>query len=264
MTVGGVARTYVMDGPTSGGPYPLILFLHGLDGTGQGAEQASHLGNIARQAGFIAVFPDGLAKQWNHYPPGHVTEAAQRRAQAAGTIVPDDEAFLKAIIADFVGRHLADAQHVYLGGMSNGTFMALRMLCDDAGQFAALALISDGMPIPTGAGCHPAKPIPVLIEKGTADDHIPYAGGLILDHEFSVWSADRLNGFFAALDGCTPNPTTNENFPNGGKFKIDHLEWTDCKAGPIEFYRINGGPHVLFQFPPPAITLWNFFKRYSL
>lgn len=263
MTFDGIARTYILDGTPGGAVKPLILFLHGLGGTAQGAEQGSHLGMIADRAGFLVVFPQGLANQWNHYPNGQPTPAAMQRAQSAGTLVPDDAGFLKAIIAALVQQGVADPRRIYIGGVSEGSFMALRMLCDDAGQFAAMALIADGMPIPMGADCHPARPMPVLIEKGTADDHVPYNGGQILDREFSVWSADQLNSFFVALDGCDKTPTITP-LPNGGRFRIDHVVWAQCSAGPVDFLRINGGPHTLFQFPPPAPTLWTFFKAHSL
>ncbi len=263
ITVGTLSRQYLIFGTATAGPEPLIIFLHGLGGTAQGVAQGTRLGLLAPQQGFIVVFPQGLADQWNHYPGGTPTPAAAARAQKAGTVVPDDVGFLKAIIANLEQQNIADPKRIYLAGLSDGGFMALRMVCDDAGQFAALGLVATGMPEPTGANCTPAKPLPVLIEKGTAEINVPFDGGPILDKEFSVWSADQLNTFFEKLDGCSTPPTT-VNYPNKGKFKIDHSSWADCKAGPMEFYKIYNGPHTLFQFPPPAPTLWAFFRDHTL
>jgi polyhydroxybutyrate depolymerase len=261
--VGGVQRTYLIAGPGGGGPHPLILMLHGLGGNALGVAQASHLAQLAPQAGFIAVFPNGLAHQWNHYPPGQVTPQALQRAQQAGTVVPDDVGFLKAIIDRLVQNGRVDPRRVYIAGFSNGGFMALRMACDDAQQFAAIALISTGMPDPMGATCQPGARLPALIEKGTADAHIPFAGGQIIDHEFDAWSAPRLNAFFVALDDCVASDVQRAPYPNNGMFQIEHAVWQKCTHGPVEFYKVIGGQHTLFQFPAPAITLWDFFRTHS-
>jgi polyhydroxybutyrate depolymerase len=66
---------------------------------------------------------------------------------------PDDVAFLKALVADFVRRGISHPKQVYLAGTSAGGIMTLRMVCTGDGTFAAIALLAASMPEPTGADC---------------------------------------------------------------------------------------------------------------
>ena len=52
--------------------------------------------------------------------------------------------------------------------------MAYRMALEAADLFASIAVVAGAW---DGAGPAPARPVPTLIFHGTADRHIPYAGG---------------------------------------------------------------------------------------
>jgi hypothetical protein len=98
----------------------------------------------------------------------------------------------------------------------------------------------------TGANCQPAKPLPILMINGTADQLLPYAGGLSVRGD-SLWSAERLVGFFRRLNGCAEaaqrsvlpgqHPQTIEvertiKCPGGLSFFIASLEAaTTCRQG---------------------------------
>jgi polyhydroxybutyrate depolymerase len=243
ITVYGNARSYTIAQPAAKGPQPTIIMLHDAKGTGAAIAQSTKLGTLAPQQGFVAVFPDGQRQQWNFFPPGKEPDFFVKASKASGGI-PDDGAFLKSLIDDLIRRGIADPRRVYIAGESNGGLMALRMLCTDANLFAGAALLGTAMSETLGANCHPLRPVPVLLIKGTKDDVLPYGGGLVEPEEtFRIWSADRLIGFLQQLNGQSGPPQSSllpRKVPN--VVAIDR--WTTCPGTPLTVYRIVDGPHI--------------------
>ena len=262
ISFGGHTRTYLIEVPPGVGPKPLVIGLHGKGGTGQQMAQQTRLAPFGLQNGFVAIFPDALENQWDWARPGQTPAGEVPRYNPVGG-PPDDFGFMNALIAKYVQQGIVDPKRVYVVGFSNGGFMASRMVCDDAGAIAATAIISSGMPVALNQSCHPSRPVPILIEKGTADDHVPYNGGYVLDHSFQTIGTDQFVAFFKQLDGCA-DPAATSQIPGAKKNTIDISDWQKCKAGSVDFYKVNGGVHTVYQVPPPAPTLWNFFKGYSL
>ena len=257
ISVGGVSRSYIIDIPAGAGAKPAIFMLHGLGGTAAEAMQGTRLPLLGEQVGFVSVFPNAIAHRWNHFPAPAVPPSYVQDWQQAGSGVPDDVAFLRALVAELVARRVADPKRIYIAGFSAGGFMSMRMVCENSELFAAAALISSSMQEPAGAACHPRLPTPLYALKGTADQNEPYNGGPVLDGTFSVWSAQHLTEFFRQLDGCTgdgaPITVQGEN-PARESF----VRWT-CSNGPVILGTVQGGQHMLFPLPPPASTLWWFF-----
>ncbi len=212
LVVNGQARTFLLERPAGQGPRPTIIMLHEAGGSAAGIARESGLARLAPQQGFAAVFPQGLvANRWNPYPPGKETAGFIQMGRQVGG-VPDDVAFLRLLVGELVRRGISDPKRIYLAGNSNGGFMTLRMVCVDVATFAAIALLSSGMPEPTGADCRPAKPIPVLMIKGSADQVVPTGGGLVAN-VLGVWPTQRLVGFFRELNGCAPGPPSRPSYP---------------------------------------------------
>jgi polyhydroxybutyrate depolymerase len=202
------------------------------------------LDRLAPQSGFVAVFPDRIPELqgWNFVPRGKEPPVLIERTRASGG-VPDDVGFLKGLIADLVRRGIADPKRIYLAGFSNGSFMTLRMLCADAGMFAAVGLLSGGMPDMLGDECRPAKPIPIMLLNGTGDTIVPYAGGPVQPGGiFSAWPTDHLVAFFRTRNGCAQKEEQSL-LANTGDKKIEVLRWTNCADSPVVFYRVIGGDH---------------------
>ena len=243
LVVNGRNRTYVIERPTVSGPRPTIIMLHGAHSTGADFARATKLGRLAPQQGFVAVFPDGPRPHWNFFLPGRELEFYVKASKAAGG-VPDDGAFLKSLIADLVQRGIADPQRIYLAGESSGSVMALRMLCTDADLFAGMALIGPAMPERTGPQCHPSRPVPMLLIKGTKDEVFPYSGGLIKPEEtFLVWPQDQLVSFLQQLNTHATPPRSSVlplKVPN--TVAIDR--WESCSGTLLTVYRVIDGPHV--------------------
>jgi polyhydroxybutyrate depolymerase len=244
LMVNGTARTYVINqSPAPQRPQPTIIVLHDSKGTGAAIAQTTKLGTLAPQQGFVAVFPDGLRQQWNFFLPGKELEFYVKANKASGGVA-DDGAFLRALINDLVQRGIADAQRIFITGESNGGLMALRMLCTDANLFAGAALLATAMPETLGTDCHPSRPVPILMIKGTKDEVLPYAGGLIEPEEtFRVWPNERLVKFFQGIDNQSGSPQTSylpRKVPN--LVKIDR--WATCPGAPLTVYSVMDGPHI--------------------
>jgi poly(3-hydroxybutyrate) depolymerase len=242
LTVGGWERTYQLVRPSEQGPRPTIIVLHGLEGTGADMARRTGLDQSAPRAGFVGVFPDGVRKRWNSFPPG--TEPAlyvERNREFGG--IPDDVAFLKALVADLVRRGISDPKRIYLAGLSNGGFMTLRMICADAGLLAGAAVLVSGMLDPTGADCRPARPVPVLMVSGTADPIVPYGGGPVQPGPYAnVWSTERLTAFLRERNGCADSADVSDR-PDAGRNRVVLFRWTRCSGAPLESYRVMGGDH---------------------
>lgn len=152
---------------------PLVMALHG---GGGGALHQSDDGNYglitkAEQAGFIAVFPNGISPAksgmlatWN---------AGNCCARARNENV-DDVGFLRAVVADLQRRTRIDPQRVYAIGMSNGGMMAYRLACEAGDVFRGIMAVAG---TDNTKSCQPAKPVPVLHVHARNDDRVLYDGG---------------------------------------------------------------------------------------
>ena len=249
LSVNGRVRTYQVAAAAMTGPRPTIIHLHGAGGSGAREAQAtSGLGQIAPRNGFTAVFPDGLGARWNYFPAAKVPSSYKQSFQDLGGI-PDDVAFIRMLVADLVRGGVSDSRRIYLVGTSAGGIMALRMVCTDAGLFAAVATLIAGMPESVGDDCRPEKPIPTLMLSGTADRFLPYGGGpitsadprLISGELGAVWSMEHLSAFFRQLNTCTGPPETSSL--SGFDKPIEIVTAGRCLGGPVQFYRVVGGGH---------------------
>ena len=254
INVGGQQRAYLLEHPAAAGPRPTLIMLHGAGGTAAGE---AWLGSVALAQGFAAVLPDGQGRRWNFHPPGKETSVDVEFFRQHGGL-PDDVAFLKAIVADLVRRRIADPRRVHLAGFSLGGVMALRMACTHADMFAAIALLVSAMAEVNGADCRPARPLPALILNGTADPLIPYAGGRTSRGD-TLWPAERLVSFFRRLNSCS-EPALSSAVWNPQPQAIEVELSARCAGGPVAFYRVVGGGHTI----PPVLNgghmLLDFFR----
>jgi polyhydroxybutyrate depolymerase len=242
LVVRGQARSFLLERPPGQTPRPTIIVLHGSNGSGAVVARRSALDRLGPQSGYAAVFPDGLRNRWNHFLPGKEPPLFIQNSRELGG-VPDDVGFLRTLVADLVDRGISDPKRIYLAGFSNGSFMALRMICADAGVFAAIGLLASGMPEVLGANCRPAKPIAVLMINGTADQAVPYAGGVAQPGGVvNTWPTERLVRFFRQLNGCTGTAALSP-FANTARNKIEVARSVGCAGAPVVFYRVIGGDH---------------------
>jgi polyhydroxybutyrate depolymerase len=234
--VGGRARSFLLEWPALQEPRPAIIILHGAGG---GIRPFADLPQRALDAGAVILVPRGIGGRWNFFPPGRESEKERQFFQQYGGI-PDDVGFLKELVADVVARGMADPRRIYVAGLSLGGVMALRMACTEAGLFAATAVLIAGMDETGGAECRPAKPLPLLVVNGTADQLVPYGGGQTSRGD-SVWPTERLAGFFRRLNGCPAGPIRSIAVQDPQRIEVESS--TGCPGGAVVLYRVVGGGH---------------------
>ena len=215
---GGVRRDYEIFQPNSAsGPRPTVVLLHG--GASNATEMRRYTGFdiLAEAAGIVAVYPQGIANDWND--PG------------AGSFLID--------LADhLIARGIADRRRIYVAGLSNGGIMALQMACAHAGRIAGIAVVAASLPV--GYDCRPERSLPVIFINGTADRHVPYDG----DPASTVPVLETIE-LFARRAGCRtrhsrilPAPTP----PDGTRAML--YDYGGCAPGSaLESVVIEGGTH---------------------
>ncbi len=152
---------------------PLVMALHGGGGgmTYQANDQNYGLITKSEQAGFIAVFPNGISSvrsgmlaTWN---------AGNCCAKARDENV-DDVGFLRKLVDDVSRRVSIDRRRVYAIGMSNGAMMAYRLACEAPDVFMGIMAVAG---TDNTRHCEPGLRVPVLHVHARNDDRVLFAGG---------------------------------------------------------------------------------------
>ena len=154
------------------GPYPLIVFAHGL---GSDPLQYEELLSYWAAAGFVVAAPQ-FPLTSDHTPGG----------PDAGDVVdqPSDMSFvISSVLASSAGQHgtlggLVDPREIGAAGHSNGAITTLGLVanscCVDRRVRAAVVMAGDEVAFPTGT-YEMAKAPPLLLVHGTADELLPYS-----------------------------------------------------------------------------------------
>jgi len=152
---------------------PLVMALHG--GGGGAIYQANDalygLITKSEQAGFIAVFPNGVSETPNGMLATWNAGACCAKARDENV---DDVGFLRAVVADVSRRVQIQPQRVYAIGMSNGGMMAYRLACEAADVFRGIMAVAG---TDNTTRCAPSQPVPVLHVHARNDDRVLYEGG---------------------------------------------------------------------------------------
>ncbi|MEE9303706.1 MAG: PHB depolymerase family esterase [Thiotrichaceae bacterium] len=256
---------------------PLILVLHG-GGKADGDETAKHTGynTLADKHGFIVAYPNGLNAQWN--------DGRGKTYRNTNNASTDDVGFISVLIDTLIRDYKADANRVYVTGLSNGGMMTLRLGCELSSKLAAIAPVIANIPQNIIGKCKPDSPLPVLIMNGTNDPLVPWNGG---DVKFfrkkmgKVVSTRETVKFWVKHNQCNPVPSRRA-VPNTDKTDHSKIVVTtySCrnKNNEVVLYAVHGGGHA---FPGSntrdlprilgrknkdikgADVIWKFFKRHS-
>lgn len=237
LTYDGIERTYLLHIPASydeNTPAPLVLSLHGGGGDAENQRRVSGFDQLADEQGFIVVYPNGTGRlgdkilTWNG---GTCCGYAQENGI-------DDVGFIRALIAELRLQYNIDPKRIYAAGISNGGIMSYRLACEAADLFAAIAPVSGTQNLAT---CQPSEAVSVIHFHGTADEHLPYDGGVgskSITGVSYVSVSDTL-AFWILRDNC-PSRAVIEH-----SGEITHLSYSPCASGTsVELYKIEGGGHA--------------------
>jgi polyhydroxybutyrate depolymerase len=229
---------------------PLLLYLHGLGGSGSEALASPDLRALAQRHRMVLVAPDGNLDRegrrfWN---------AGGACCNFDGKAV-NDVARLEALIYHWTQRPEIDPARVYIVGFSNGGFMAHRLACYMDDRLAAIVSIGGAGRAPEEA-CAPVSTIAVLEIHGDADPIVRYAGGHVLDNRAAdphPSAPETFHGWAERL-GCPteakPKTKAVDLDPRlpGAETTIE--SYAGCPHGSVELWTVHGGGH---QVATPAM-----------
>jgi len=264
LVVGSVTRTYLLHAGGAAKPgRPLVLVLHGLRGSGAGIERRTRatFDKLADRDGAVVAYPDALGdvSRWNDGWFEHVP----------GAVLPDDLAFIAALIDSAVAELGVDRKRVFAAGFSNGASMVYRLACQRPELVAGVAPVSGGMPPDLVKGCAQGVPVAVIGMHGTDDPMVPFDQSI--RDGVAAW---------VERDGCPPRPRASrlpDVDPNDGtQTRVDR--YGPCGVGTdVAFYTIEGGGHqwpggdspltfvrhgdTPLDFDAGAV-IWDFFERH--
>lgn len=214
----GRTRTFRVHVPPSydtTSPTPLVVSFHGLTGTAAQQQGLSRMNELADEAGFVVVYPQGVSNSWN----------AGTCCGTATSSNVDDVGFVDDLLDAVAAELCIDPARVYATGMSNGGHMSYRLACELADRFAAIAPVAG---VDKNTTCAPARRIPIMHFHGTLDLIVPYSGSL---SSTAAW---------AQRNGC--RSTRTQVFANGDSACE---AYDGCPAGAeVVLCTVDGGGHT--------------------
>lgn len=268
LRVGAVERSYLVDLPAAFDgrrALPAVLVFHGGGGAALLARTQTRMSEKGEAEGFIAVYPQGSGVLSTKLLTWNATTccgyAMHHRI--------DEVAFVRAVLDDLEANFQVDRARLYATGISNGGMMAYLSACALADRFAAIAVVAGEL---TTADCRPTRPVSVLVIHGTADQNLPYDGGVgakaLARHK--VRSVRSAVDFWRMHDGCPEAAVSERAGP------VVRERCAPCaSASEVELIAVAGGGHCwpggarLARFldePSAALdatdVIWTFFARH--
>jgi polyhydroxybutyrate depolymerase len=238
-----------------GSPLPVVLNFHGYLSTASQQEDYTGVSRKADSAGFIAVYPDGVAQGWN---------AGTCCAQAV-TLGVDDVAFTSHLLDELEAKLCVDTKRVFAAGISNGAMFAERLGCELSERVAAIFPVAGVLVAPA---CPLSRPISIFEFHGTLDAVVPYRGNPLM-------SAPSTKDNFAAWgkrNGCDAAPRIAST-----RGEVQCETFSGCRdSAEVTLCTVQGGGH---SWPGanvlPALghttkdanatdEMWEFFTRHPL
>ena len=227
-------RSYLVYVPSSAHiPAPAIVTFHGRLQKAMTQIRDTGLRDVADREGVVLVAPQARGGKWDFRG--------------------SDTRFTGRILDDLA---CDDPRRTYAAGMSMGSAMTFLQACATPRRFAAIGGVGFEIFLPK---CLQPDPVPIIAFHGTADQVVPFSGGLTASTATAP-PAEATMRRWAGHNHCrryvrtvvTPGVTVRA--------------WDRC-AGDSEvlFYRIRGGKHVWPRGRIDASGLmWEFFSQYRL
>jgi len=270
LTVDGVARNYILYVPPSysGGAIPVLFDVHGYGGSAENQKSASKLWALSNgnQDGVFAIaYPDGTPKDNGNsksFNGSHENDAIADPGccgKAAEDDI-DDVQFFLAIKADII-NHI-NVSHFFFTGLSNGSYMGHRFLCENPGAFDGYGITSAAVSESWKANCaFTGGHKPILYIHGKWDIIQPVG-----QHQTAgelVQSVNNSMEIYRDRNNCASTKTYTWN----NKWSASYCyEYDACSAGQqVAHCRVKNG-HVTYNFDVdgdhnPSKLWWDFFQE---
>ena len=254
-------QIYQPSGLEPGQRRPLLIFLHGLGGSGKTAFDALHLASFGERESVFVVAPDGN------------TDRQRRQFWNAGAAccnfdpqAVDDIARLARLIDTWRARPDVDSKRIYLAGFSNGGFMTERLVCALGDRITAAASMSGAAP-PVEQACTATKSLALLELRGDADEIVRYGGGSVFDTPGLSTFPGAQQGFrdWAKRLGCRGDalPAADRDLDPrllGSETRVER--YASCTGGSVELWTVRGGNHFIGMRPQAFAAVWEFLSAH--
>jgi polyhydroxybutyrate depolymerase len=250
-------------------PRPLLVWFHAYGARGATSVASFELKAAASAGGFVLAFPDGTLDSrgkrfWNAID-----------ACCDFEHVPiDDVAYAAALIDDVSGKLPIDPRRVYVGGHSNGGFMAQRLACDLSSRLAGIVSVA-GSTWRDPSRCQPPARVSVLYIHGDQDRAISPEGGRVhlIGLEPGVDTAEfasdqEVMRMWGAKDACSGQLSpTGKTIDFDSKVPGDETSESEVSGCPpgigVALWSVKGGSHLPRPSPGAMDAVWSWLSAHS-
>lgn len=222
----GTYQAHVPAGWDGATPLPLLMFFHGYGQSGGAVMGNAELMRLADTEGVLVIAPDGQEKRWAH-------QGAPSRER-----LRNDDAFVRAVLADAKRRWTVDPARVWAAGFSIGGSMAWHQACFQGDLFTAYLPVAGAFWRPHPQSC-PSGPVTLMHVHGTADTVVPMQGRPIRE---VYHQGDVLTGmaFWRNQNGCAAEPS---EVTRTGDLRCEI--WLGCDSGKDLQLCLHPGGHLI-------------------
>lgn len=276
ITTGDGARSYRLHVPasyTGASPVPVVIASHGAGSNAFEQEVYSGFSTKSDAEGFIVAYPQGLA------PGGRTFFNAWQLASI------DDVGYINAMLNSIESQLCTDRSRVYATGISNGGMLSVRLACSMSSRIAAIAPVAGSYSPPMALNlnaaetCPDTRAVPVIAFHGTADETVPYPGGVpagsTLNYRLPQDNATPDEDVLA--DWALHNGCTGARQETQIDTEVALIQYGSCVAGAtVQLYRVDPGGHTWpgsFDVPSLGYTtqqidatdlIWSFFTGFTV
>ncbi len=164
-----------------------------------------------------------------------------------------DVPFLQDAIAKTKAALPVDASRIYIVGIANGGFMAMRMACDMGTQLAGVVAYASAL---YANQCALTSGVPMLLIHGSDDVVVPFAGGLSsAGVPFPGFVESKAT--WAGINGCSQAPVQSSFSAKGGSnspLDVKVSTYEGCTKAPFTAWEIVKGQH--FALPDTSAVIF--------
>jgi poly(3-hydroxybutyrate) depolymerase len=162
-------RAVIVNAPTDGTKRPVVIALHGGQGSAEIMRVNSGFDAVAKANGFMVVYGEGTDFGGNRHA-WNTGFLLRRQVKDA-----DDIGYLDTLIDKLIQEHDADPTRICMTGGSNGGMMTYVYAVARSERLAAVAPVVASM---FTFDKKPTVPLPILIINGAKDEEVPLEGGM--------------------------------------------------------------------------------------
>lgn len=259
-TVTGLHAQLHLPSHSSSAKTPLLIMLHALGSSSEAIERFSDWPAFAELSGIAWAAPNGPF------------DRRGRRFWDAGPsccnfdqLPVDHVAALEELIQRLASNPRIDKARIYVGGHSNGGFMAHRLACERPELLAGIVSVAGSAPLDTSR-CQSPKALRVLQVQGDADPIVAFGGGhLFQDSRLPQHaSAQQTLRDWARRLGCAGQSKPFESLDFEASLPGAETRATGyaaCPRGAVVLWTVGGGGHLIgFRSPAPS-AIWSALTR---